>query len=149
MSVMVKALDYYSHTAGKALKKLKAHLNRPEGVDNERDRVTRREFLEQLDVQPERGVISHKLVFNLSQEERDRLGVDRPEVAVDSVPARRPGPPARARGGSRVRRRRPAGRALPERPCAAAGYRQPRAGAPGLPGTGPGPGARGSGAGNP
>lgn len=89
MAVLVKALGYYSHQGGKAaggLSKLKSHLKyleygkvhefKPQGFDSIRDGVSRHEFMEQIERQPERGVIAHKLVFSLSQDERDRLGVD-------------------------------------------------------------------------
>jgi hypothetical protein len=89
MPVMVKALGYYSHKGGKAaggMAKIKGHLKylehgkvhdfKPQGFDGTRDGVSRAEFMEILEKQPERGVIGHKLVFSLSQDERDRMGVD-------------------------------------------------------------------------
>ncbi len=89
MAVLVKALGYYSHKGGKAAKglsKVKAHLKylehgkvhefKPQGFDSLRDGVTRAEFMDHLESQPERGVIAHKLVFSMSQDERDRLGVN-------------------------------------------------------------------------
>lgn len=89
MTVLVKALGYYSHKGGKAaggLAKVKAHLKylehgkvhefKPQGFDGLRDGVTRAEFMDHLESQPQRGVIAHKLVFSMSQDERDRLGVD-------------------------------------------------------------------------
>lgn len=89
MAVLVKALGYYSHKGGKSaqgLSKLKAHLkylehgkvheNEPRGFDSEREMVGRGEFLEQVQKQPERGVIAHKLVFSMSQDEQDRLGIN-------------------------------------------------------------------------
>lgn len=100
MSVLVKALGYYSHKGGKlarGLARAKAHLkyleygkehpNRPEGFDGDRDGVTRQEFMAHLVAQPERGVIAHKLVFSLSQEERDRLGVDMKELVRETMAA--------------------------------------------------------------
>lgn len=88
MAVLVKALGYYSHKGGKAAKglsKLKQHLkylefgkqhrNRPEGFSDREEPVSRGEFFEKVKDQPERGVIAHKLVFSLSEDERDRLGV--------------------------------------------------------------------------
>lgn len=89
MPVLVKALGYYSHKGGKEAKgfsKLKAHLkylehgkahpNEPRGFSSDREEVTRAEFMEEVLRQPERGVIAHKLVFSLSQQERDELGVE-------------------------------------------------------------------------
>jgi type IV secretory pathway VirD2 relaxase len=38
--------------------------------------MTRAEFLKEIGKQPERGVIAHKLVFSLSQSERDEFGTD-------------------------------------------------------------------------
>lgn len=89
MTVLVKALGYYSHKGGKearGLSKLKAHLkhlehgkghpNEPRGFSSDREKVSRAEFLEEVQKQPERGVIAHKLVFSPGQQERDDLGVD-------------------------------------------------------------------------
>jgi len=85
---MVKALGYYSHKGGKAAKGLtklkqhlkylehgKAHRNRPEGFSDREEPVSRAAFYGHVKDQPERGVIAHKLVFSLSEDERDRLGV--------------------------------------------------------------------------
>lgn len=93
MSVLVKALGYYSHRGGKGAKglsKLKAHLkylehgkehpNQPRGFSQERDQMSRGDFMAKVGQQPERGVIAHKLVFSLSQNERDELGVDMREL---------------------------------------------------------------------
>lgn len=89
MAVLVKALGYYSHKGGKSAKglsKLKAHLkylehgkahpNEPKGFSSDRDEVSRAEFLEEVQKQPERGVIAHKLVFSLSEQERDEFCID-------------------------------------------------------------------------
>ena len=89
MGVLVKALGYYSHKGGngvKAVARLKEHLkylehgkehpNQPIGFSSDRDVVIRQEFLRKVELQPQRGVIAHKLVFSLSQDERDRLGID-------------------------------------------------------------------------
>lgn len=88
MAVLVKALGYYSYKGGKearGLSKLKAHLkylehgkehpNQPRGFSQDRDQVSRGEFLARIGRQPQRGVIAHKLVFSLSQSERDELGI--------------------------------------------------------------------------
>lgn len=100
MSVLVRTLGYYSHKGGRTaggLARVKAHLkylehgkmhpNPPVGFDGERDQVTRKEFMERLAAQPERGVIAHKLVFSLSQDERDRLGVDMRELVRETMAA--------------------------------------------------------------
>lgn len=84
----MKALGYYSHKGGKAAKgltKLKQHLkylefgkehrNEPRGFNERDEPIDRKEFFEKVKDQPERGVIAHKLVFSLSEDERDRLGV--------------------------------------------------------------------------
>lgn len=100
MPVMVKALGYHSHKGGKAaggMRKIKAHLKylehgkvheeKPRGFDSERMGVTRAEFMEKLEAQPARGVIAHKLVFSLSQDERDRLGIDLKELVRETMAA--------------------------------------------------------------
>lgn len=89
MPVLVKALGYYSHRGGKqakGLSKVKAHLkylehgkehpNEPHGFSQDREEMSRAEFLAEIEKQPERGVIAHKLVVSLSQNERDELGID-------------------------------------------------------------------------
>lgn len=89
MALLVKALGYHSYKGGKpagGLTAVKAHLkylehgkehpNRPEGFDRSQDSVTRGEFLDKIAAQPQRGVIAHKLVFSISQDEQQRLGVD-------------------------------------------------------------------------
>jgi type IV secretory pathway VirD2 relaxase len=89
MPVLVKALGYHSHKGGKAAKglsKLKAHLkylefgkahpNQPQGFTSDRDEISRADFMAEVLKQPERGVMAHKLVFSLSQNERDQLGID-------------------------------------------------------------------------
>jgi hypothetical protein len=89
MPVLVKALGYYSHKGGKAthgLSKLKAHLkylehgkehpNQPRGFSETKEYVSRDEFVSVVEKQPERGVIAHKLVISLSQDEQERLGVN-------------------------------------------------------------------------
>lgn len=93
MAVLVKALGYYSHKGGKQAKglaKVKAHLkylefgkehpNEPHGFSQDREEMTRAEFLAEIDKQPERGVIAHKLVISLSQNEREELGIDMREL---------------------------------------------------------------------
>jgi hypothetical protein len=98
MAVMVKTLGYYSHKGGaaaKGLSKLKSHLkyleygkvheNEPKGFTRESDTYSRSEFYGKVEAQPERGVIAHKLVFSLSQDERDRLGVDLKQMVRDTM----------------------------------------------------------------
>lgn len=100
MAVMVKTLGYYSHKGGKAAKglsKLKSHLkylefgkvheNEPKGFTRESDDHSRADFLKEVKAQPERGVIAHKLVFSLSQDERDRLGIDLKQLVRDIMAA--------------------------------------------------------------
>lgn len=96
---MVKTLGYYSHKGGpaaKGLSKVKAHLkclqygkiheNDSRGLTRESDDYSRSEFYAKVEAQPERGVIAHKLVFSLSQGERDRLDVDLKKSSVTSWP---------------------------------------------------------------
>lgn len=89
MPVLVRTLGYLSHRGGKeakGLSKVKSHLkylqygkehpNEPRGFSSDREEVTRAEFMAHVEQQPARGVIAHKLVFSLSQNEHDQLGVD-------------------------------------------------------------------------
>ncbi len=100
MPVMVKALGYYSHKDGRearGLSKVKSHLKylehgkthefKPRGFDESREGVTRGEFEQILEQQPAKGVIAHKLVFSLSQDERDRLGVNLKELVRETMKA--------------------------------------------------------------
>lgn len=100
MAVMVKTLGYYSHKGGRAAKgltNLKSHLkylqygkpheNEPRGFTRDSDEYSRSDFYNKVAAQPERGVIAHKLVFSLSQDERDRLGVDLKQVVRDVMSA--------------------------------------------------------------
>lgn len=98
MPVLVKALGYYSYKGGKqaqGLSKLKAHLkylehgkehpNRPQGFSQDQDERSRGDFLAKVGKQPERGVIAHKLVFSLSQNERDELGTNMRELVRETM----------------------------------------------------------------
>jgi hypothetical protein len=100
MPVMVKALGYHSHKGGKAaggLRRIKGHLKylehgkvheeKPKGFDGTRDFVARDELMAKLEAQPARGVIAHKLVFSLSQDERDRLGVSLRQLVRETMRA--------------------------------------------------------------
>lgn len=82
MSVLVKALVYYGHEGAGGLVRAKRHLeyleygkehrHRPGGFDQERDQVTRAEFTAWVQAKPARGVIAHKLVISLIEDERNR-----------------------------------------------------------------------------
>jgi len=95
MPVMVKALGYYSHKSPKGITKVKQHLKyleygkqherEPEGFTDRDQPLSRNEFMERVREQPERGVIAHKLVFSLSQEERDRGGIDMRELVQETM----------------------------------------------------------------
>jgi hypothetical protein len=96
MAVMVKALGYYSHKGGKGgIRKVKQHLkylefgkehqNEPVGFNDREETVTRAEFMERIRAQPEHGVIAHKLVISLSQDERDRCGVSMRELVQETM----------------------------------------------------------------
>lgn len=92
MAVLVKTLGYLSHKGAGGLSRVKAHLkyleygklheNVPKGFGRDGEEK-RSDFYQKIQEQPERGVIAHKLVFSLSQDERDRLGVDLKDVVKD------------------------------------------------------------------
>lgn len=99
MPVMVKTLGFLSHNSGRAaggIRKLTSHLkyleygkiheNQPKGFTRDGD-CSRADFMDKVMQQPERGVIAHKLVFSLSQDERDRLGVNLKDVVRDTMSA--------------------------------------------------------------
>lgn len=98
MPVLVKALGYYSYKGGKqaqGLSKVKAHLkylehgkehpNQPRGFSHDQDERSRGDFLDRVGKQAERGVIAHKLVFSLSQNERDELGTNMRELVRETM----------------------------------------------------------------
>ena len=96
MPVMVKALGFYSHKTGPGgIRKLKQHLKylefgkehrtEPEGFNDRSESVTRAEFMEVVQMQPQQGVIAHKLVFSLSEDERDRCGVSMRELVQETM----------------------------------------------------------------
>jgi len=96
VAVMIKALGFYSHKGGpggirkvrqhlKYLEFAKEHRNEPEGFNDREENVSRSEFMERIQEQPERGVIAHKLVFSLSEDERDRCGVSMRELVQESM----------------------------------------------------------------
>lgn len=96
MAVMVKALGFYSHKGGKGgIRKVKQHLKylefgkehrtEPEGFNDREESVSRAEFMDLIRAQPEHGVIAHKLVFSLSEDERDRCGVNMRELVQETM----------------------------------------------------------------
>lgn len=93
MPALVKFTGYKSHARGKGgIRAMSRHLRyieadrerkdgskvheRPPELFNESGRISRQEFMELLKNQPERGVIAHKAVLSLSQDEADRQGID-------------------------------------------------------------------------
>jgi hypothetical protein len=100
MPVMVKALGYYSHKGGKAAKGIsnlkkhlkylefgKEHRSDPQGFTDREEPISRAEFLEQVQNQPERGVIAHKLVFSISEDEQSRLGTNMRDLVREVMDA--------------------------------------------------------------
>lgn len=98
MVANVKALKFISHyrDPGKAITKAKEHIkymtaprehhrNTPILFDEKRDFVPRREFFERLEAQPKYGVVIHKWVITLSEQERDELKIDLKQLARDTM----------------------------------------------------------------
>ena len=95
MTAHVKALGFYK-AGGNNLGKAKAHVryieadherheNTPELFSKDQDQISRRDFYQKLDEQPERGVIAHKMVISLSQDERQRHNIDMKELVRDTM----------------------------------------------------------------
>ena len=98
MVANVKALKFISHyrDPGKAITKAKEHIkymtaprehhrNTPILFDEKRDYVPRREFFERLEAQPKYGVVIHKWVITLSEQERDELKIDLKQLARNTM----------------------------------------------------------------
>jgi hypothetical protein len=96
MAVLIKALGFYSHKSGKGgIRKVKQHLKylefgkehrtEPEGFNSREESISRAEFMDRIQAQPEHGVIAHKLVFSLSEDERDRCGVSMRELVQETM----------------------------------------------------------------
>lgn len=92
MAVNIKHLGYLSYrNHGKPVsytknhikyigKDTKEHQNKVFLFD-EKGKANRKEFFQKIERLPKRGVVSHKLVFSLSEDERDRRGIDMIELA--------------------------------------------------------------------
>ncbi|MFD1673676.1 relaxase/mobilization nuclease domain-containing protein [Alicyclobacillus fodiniaquatilis] len=97
MTAHVKSLGFYKHGAtSKPLSKAKAnikyisadherHENKPELFSKDEDRVHRQDVYQKLQEQPERGVVAHKLVLTVSEDERNRLNLDMRELVRDTM----------------------------------------------------------------
>lgn len=58
------------------LKEVERYIPKP-------DRVDRREFFKRIEQQPRHGIVMHKWVISLSEDERDRLQIDMKQLARD------------------------------------------------------------------
>jgi hypothetical protein len=61
------------------------HRNTPQLFNEETDFVRRREVYQKLNKLPKRGVVAHKLIFTLSEEERRRGKIDLKELVRESM----------------------------------------------------------------
>ena len=96
MVAHVKSLGFASHNkGGKPITHIKEHIKhiqadrehhrKPELFSKDRDHVDRREFFHKLNEQPRRGVVAHKLVISLSEEERSNFKTDLKELVRDTL----------------------------------------------------------------
>ena len=61
------------------------HRNKPELFTQDQDNIQRTEFFQKLNEQPKRGVVGHKLVISLSEEERQNYKTDLRELVRDTM----------------------------------------------------------------
>lgn len=62
--------------------------NHPVGFSDREEPISRSKLYEKVKDQPGRGVIAHKLVFSLSEDERDRVGVNLQDLVRKVMAAR-------------------------------------------------------------
>lgn len=97
MVAHVKSLGFASHnTGGKPITHIKEHTkyieadrdhhrNTPELFNQNQDKIDRRDFFQKLNEQPKRGVVGHKMVFSLSEDERERYNTDMKTLVRDTM----------------------------------------------------------------
>lgn len=97
MVAHVKSLGFASHNkGGKPITHIKEHIkymeadrehhrNDPDLFNQDQDSIDRRDFFHKLNEQPKRGVVGHKLVFSLSEEERQNYNTDLKELVRDTM----------------------------------------------------------------
>ncbi|MCY8002570.1 relaxase/mobilization nuclease domain-containing protein [Bacillus haynesii] len=97
MVVHVKSLGFASHhKGGKPISHIKEHIKYieldrdhhrtpPELFTATQDNIKRIEFFQKLNEQPKVGVVGHKLVISLSEDEKERYGTDLKELVRDTM----------------------------------------------------------------
>lgn len=99
MAVNVKILRYIRHNGTKKpihsakehIKYIQAnrekHRNNPDLFNGKEDNLNRKEIFQRIDEQTPRGVILHKMVFTMSEDEQKRLKIDLRELTRDTMAA--------------------------------------------------------------
>ncbi len=97
MSAHVKSLGFISHQHhARGLRAAKQHVKyitadrehhrrKPELFNDKEDNLDRRVFFQSVTDQPQRGVIAHKMVLTISEDEQQRLGIDLRELVRDTM----------------------------------------------------------------
>lgn len=97
MVAHVKSLGFASHNSGgKPITHIKEHIkymeadrehhrNKPELFNQDQDNIQRKDFFQKLNEQPKRGVVGHKLVISLSEEERQNYKTNLKELVRDTM----------------------------------------------------------------
>ncbi|MFF0653491.1 relaxase/mobilization nuclease domain-containing protein [Bacillus velezensis] len=97
MVAHVKSLGFASHSkGGKPITHIKEHIKYieldrehhqtpPELFTAAQDTIPRIEFFKKLNEQPKRGVVGHKLVISLSEDEQGRFATDLKELVRDTM----------------------------------------------------------------
>ncbi|AQP98315.1 relaxase/mobilization nuclease domain-containing protein [Bacillus sp. 275] len=97
MVAHVKSLGFASHSkGGKPITHIKEHIKYieldrehhrtpPELFTAAQDIIPRIEFFKKLNEQPKRGVVGHKLVISLSEDEQGRFATDLKELVRDTM----------------------------------------------------------------
>ena len=94
---VVKMLGYLSHSKSRdPIHKAKEHIkyievnrekhrNNPDLFNAREDNVNRKDFFRSIERMPQQGVVLHKLVISLKEDDRDNLQIDLREMARDTM----------------------------------------------------------------
>lgn len=97
MVAHVKSLGFASHNrGGKPITHVKEHIKYMEAdrehhrtdpvlFNKTEDKIHRRDFFQKLNEQPKQGVVGHKFVISMSEDERQQYGTDLKELVRDTM----------------------------------------------------------------
>lgn len=97
MVATVKVLQYIRYNGStKPIQRAKAHIKyieadrekhreKPVLFNGKEDKVDRKEFFKRIEEQPRNGVVMHKMVLTMSEDEQKRLKIDMKELTRDTM----------------------------------------------------------------